>query len=81
MSVYRCNHCEKVIDSDYEGCEGDPRDDCALLCLDCFYEISVPTERVYTEEFRDLMIESGDEDYDGPGDEYYEMLMHREHSA
>ena len=53
MSIYICNECEGMHDKDYVGCEADPRDDTALLCLDCFesvdYEYTAKIEGVQNE--------------------------------
>lgn len=35
MSCYICNICETLIDSDWYGCEVDPKDDTKLICLNC----------------------------------------------
>ena len=36
MSVFRCSECDTQWDSDYDGCVEDPKDNCELLCWDCW---------------------------------------------
>ncbi len=84
MSVFRCGKCEGLFDSDYEGCFENPLDDWSNICERCSMELEVK-EKKETPEFKkfvnDIENQSDDENYDGPGDEYYENLMSQEHSA
>ena len=86
MSIFRCGKCEGIFDGDYEGCFENPLDDCSSLCEGCSMELEGIKERdmEYEQKLKSLMqsqSEDEDEDYNGPGDEYYENLMHIEHSA
>ena len=38
MSCFICNECGKFIDSDYSGCEEDPKCGTELICLECYGE-------------------------------------------
>ena len=39
MSIFLCNHCDELIDSDYKGCEEDPSDPSKQVCTECAEEI------------------------------------------
>ena len=35
MSIYNCNECQGQFDSDFVGCNFDPRSEYDLICDDC----------------------------------------------
>lgn len=77
MSVFRCGDCEELFDADYEGCFENPLDGCSSLCEEC--SIEAEEKEKFVNHMEDQM--EYNDDYNGPGDEYYENLMSQEHSA
>ena len=39
MSIFICNECGAVIDSDYCNCEEDPKCETELICMECYEEL------------------------------------------
>jgi len=45
MSIYHCNECQGQFDSDFVGCNFDPRSEYDLICDDCECDIKQVQER------------------------------------
>lgn len=41
MSIFYCHPCGSHIDSDFIECETDPKNDCELICIDCYVDMYV----------------------------------------
>ena len=40
MSVIHCDECNKLVDTDYVGCEDNPNGNGELICGDCYDKIN-----------------------------------------
>lgn len=40
MSIYRCAHCENIIDADEQGCNEHPFSDTGCICDSCSEEFA-----------------------------------------
>ena len=45
MSMYRCQACDDIKDSDYDVCVENPLSSEGLICEDCFIELEEKLER------------------------------------
>ena len=44
MSMFRCNECQAILDSDTVECMEDPRTQIDLVCMDCYEKLGVEDE-------------------------------------